>query len=252
MSFQKLVPVLRAAQSAANGLVTVLAVGALTYTLACALGLAQWPSIPLGYQEGTASDAGMWLQIGVTGLLCTVGLMLPANARMARLEQSHRSFVMGVEDVAHAYRLAHAADRAGVFALSGEFEAIRARLTHLREHPDLSHLEPELLQLAAQMSFTTRDLATTYSDEKVARARMFLRQRQEEAQAMADRLTLARTTVDELRRWLNDIEAEERQIERQIKRLEADLREVLPQLGYAMEADDPRESTVVQLPMPAK
>ena len=58
--------------------------------------------------------------------------------------------------------------------------------------------------------------------------------------------------MDELRRWLNDIEAEERQIERQIKRLEADLREVLPQLGYAMEADDPRESTVVQLPMPAK
>ena len=44
--------------------------------------------------------------------------------------------------VARAYRHAHAADRAGVFALSSEFDAMRARLEHLRKHPDLSHLEP--------------------------------------------------------------------------------------------------------------
>jgi septal ring factor EnvC (AmiA/AmiB activator) len=116
----------------------------------------------------------------------------------------------------------------------------------------LAHLEPELLQLAAEMSFQTRDLARTYSDARVARARDFLRQRQEEVQSLTDRLTLARQTTDELRRWLTDIEAEERQAEQQIKRLEADLREILPQLGYALEADDPRDATVVQLPKPVK
>jgi chromosome segregation ATPase len=194
----------------------------------------------------------MWAQLGLTAFMALLCLFLPANSRMARLERSHRTFAMGLEDVAHAYRLAHAADRAGVFALSGEFEAVRARLKHLREHPDLAHLEPELLQLAAEMSFQTRDLARTYSDARVARARDFLRQRQEEVQSLTDRLTLARQTTDELRRWLTDIEAEERQAEQQIKRLEADLREILPQLGYALEADDPRDATVVQLPKPAK
>ena len=53
-------------------------------------------------------------------------------------------------------------------------------------------------------------------------------------------------------RSLTDIEAEERQAETQIKRLEADLREILPQIGYAMEAEESRDATVVQLPKPGK
>jgi chromosome segregation ATPase len=233
-------------------LTVVLTAALIALSLACALGQFPWPQLPLSYMGVDVPDAGMWVQIGLTFLLSTICLLLPANGRMARLERSHRSFVVGLEDVAHAYRLAHAADRAGVFALSGEFEAVRARLEHLRNHPDLAHLEPEILQLAAQMSFVTRDIAHTYSDEKVNRAKGFLRQRQEEVDAARDRLSLARRTVDELRRWLIDVEAEEREVERQIKRLEGDLREVLPQLGYAMEAEEPREATVVQLPKPGK
>lgn len=250
--YQNFVPVLRGLQSAAVTLTLILTAALIALTLACALGQFPWPQLPLSYMGVDVPDAGMWVQIGLTFLLSTVCLLLPANGRMARLERSHRSFAVGLEDVAHAYRLAHAADRAGVFALSGEFEAVRARLEHLRNHPDLAHLEPEILQLAAQMSFVTRDIAQTYSDEKVNRAKGFLRQRQEEVDAARDRLALARRTVDELRRWLIDVETEEREVERQIKRLEGDLREVLPQLGYAMESEEPREATVVQLPKPGK
>lgn len=251
-SLPRLRPVLQLAQSLAHGVLILFTLAALAATLLAALGQLPWLHLPLRYGETDLPQSGRWAQIALTALLCLICLFLPANARMARLERSHRSFAMGLEDVAHAYRLAHAADRAGVFALSGEFDSMRARLAHLRDHPDLGHLEPELLQLAAQMSFQTRDLARTYSDDRVARARAFLQQRQEEVTALTDRLTLARQTVDELRRWLTDIEVEERQAETQIKRLEADLREILPQIGYAMEAEENRDATVVQLPKPGK
>lgn len=243
---------LRALQSAAHGLLVILALALAALSAIAGFGHLPWPALSLSFGATALPDAGMWAQLGLTALLLLLCLFLPANARMARLERSHRNFAMGLEDVAQAYRIAHAADRAGVFALSGEFESVRARLAHLREHPDLAHLEPELLQLAAEMSYTTRELARTYSDTRVTRARNFLQQRQEEVHALADRIRLARQTTDELRRWLTDIEAEERQAEVQIKRLEADLREILPQLGYALEADDPRDATVVQLPKPAK
>ena len=245
-------PFLRIAQSAASALVVLATACLFVFILSCTLGFVPWPELALQHAGAPLPQAGQWALIGMASLLGTICLLLPSNSRMARLERSHRSFAIGLEDVAHAYRLAHASDRAGVFALSGEFDSVRARLEHLRNHPDLSHLEPEILQLAAQMSFVTRELAQTYSDERVNRAKTFLKQRQEEVQATTDRLAIARHTVDELRRWLTDIEAEERQAEQQIKRLEADLRDILPQLGYAMEVEDPRDSTVVQLPKPSK
>jgi hypothetical protein len=243
---------LRGLQATATWLAILLTTAMTIYSAACAFGIFPWPFLPVLFGDGMTLDIGIWLQLGVTFLMILISLLLPTNGRMLRLERSHRSFAMGVEDVAHAYRLAHAADRAGVFALSGEFEAVRARLEHLRNHPDLTQLEPELLQLAAQMSFITRDIAQTYSDQKVTRARSFLAQRQEEVQASAERIAIARRTVEGLRRWLTDIEADERQVEQQIKRLEGDLREILPQLGYSMELEDPREATVVQLPKPTK
>lgn len=129
---------------------------------------------------------------------------------------------------------------------------MRARMEHLRQHPDLQHLEPELLQLAAQMSHETRELARTYSEDKVERARSFLKQRQEEVQALTDRLGLARRTCEELRRWLQDIEAEERMAQTQLRRLEADLRDILPALGYAFDLEDHRDANVVALPKPGK
>jgi len=234
-----------------QGLVILIAVGLIAACLLAACGALPWPQIDVRFGAVLVPQAGLWAQLSVTGLFIALCCTLPANARMARLERSHRNFAMGMEDVAQAYRVAHAADRAGVFALSGEFETMRARLEHLRQHPDLAHLEPELLQLAAQMSLATRDLARAYSDDKVARARVFLQQRQHEAHSLTDRLAIARRTCDELRRWLTDIEAEERRSHVQIRRLEADLKEILPTLGYAFDQPEPSEANVVTLPKQA-
>lgn len=129
---------------------------------------------------------------------------------------------------------------------------MRARMEHLHQHPDFQHLEPELLQLAAQMSLETRDLAQVYSDIKIARAKSFLQQRQEEVQRLTDRLAIARRTCDELRRGMGDVQAEEIQAQKQMKRLEADLKEILPTLGYDFDLDDHRDVNVVALPKPGK
>ena len=247
---------LRSAQQGAQGVVQTLillaAFALVVATAAAAVGALPWPDLALSYGGQPAPNAGMWAQIILTVFVLALTFYLPANSRMARLERSHRSFVIGMDDVTHAYRAAHAADRAGVFALSGEFDAMRARLEHLRQHPDLAHLEPELLQLAAQMSLETRDLARAYSDDKVNRAKVFLKQRQEEANALTERLGLARRTCDDLRRWLHDIEAEERAAQTQIRRLEADLKEILPTLGYDFDQPDATDANVVSLPKPGK
>lgn len=230
-------------------LLSLLAVtaGLALYVLAAALGLTGWPDLTLAVGGQPVPMAGLWVTLALLLVLVLLCIFLPANARMARLERSHRAFAISMDDVARAYRTAHAADRRGVFALTGEFEAVRARMDHLRKHPDLAHLEPELLQVAAQMSFESRELARVYSEEKVERARAFLRQRQEEAQAYGDRIALARAACDELRRWLTDIEAEERQHQVQVKRLEDDLRVILPLLGYDLE-EIRGDGNVVTLP----
>lgn len=237
-------------RSLAQGLIVGLAVGLVGASAAGFAGLLPWPYLPLSWGGVPVPWAGMGVQLGLTGLFVVLAAYLPANARMARLERSHRSFNVGMNDVVRAYQQAHAADRAGVFALSGEFDAMRERLEKLRKHPDLAHLEPELMQLAAQMSFQSRDLARVYSDEKVERARGFLKQRQEEVQAMQERLAVARKTCDELRRWLTDVEAEERQVQTQMRRLEGDLRELLPALGYDFE--EVAAANVVSLAKPQK
>ena len=236
-------------RSLAQGAIIGIAVGLVGATAAAFAGWLPWPYVPLSWGGVPVPWAGMGLQIGLTVLFVVLGAFLPANARMARLERSHRSFALGMDDVVRAYRQAHAADRAGVFALSGEFDAMRERLVQLRKHPELAHLEPELLQLAAQMSFQSRDLARVYSDEKVERARGFLKQRQEEVQVMQERLAVARKTCDELRRWLTDVEAEERQVQTQMRRLEGDLRELLPALGYDFEE---AAANVVSIAKPQK
>lgn len=242
-----------AGQRAAQGIVLFLALVLVAATAMALLGWTSWPDLALSYEGVAVPQAGMWAQVGVTVLAVMLCFFLPSNARMARLEASHRSFAMGVEDVARAYRMAHAADRSSVFTLSSEFDSVRARMEHLRQHPDFAHLEPELLQMAAQMSHETRELARAYSDVKVARAKTFLQQRQEEVQALVDRLAIARSTCDELRRWLTDIESDERQAQVQLRRLEADLKEILPGLGYAVDFEDRPDGNVVSLPkLPAR
>ena len=106
-------------QSVAQTLIILLGAGLLAAPLAAAFGLLPWPQLALFFDGQAVPQAGMWLQIGLTAIVGLMGLYLPANTLMARLERSHRSFAMGMEDVSHAYRQAHAADRAGVFAQVG-------------------------------------------------------------------------------------------------------------------------------------
>lgn len=217
---------------------------------ASVFGLIPWLVIDARLGETALPHAGAWVQ----GATATLGLILvlymPAHTRVLALERSHRSFQMNSKDVAAAYRAVHEADRSSTFTLSGEFDAMRERMEWLRKHPDLDALEPELLQLAAQMSLQSRDLARIYSTEKVARAREFLRARQHEVETTQERLRIARTTCEDLRNWLTDIETEERKISADFKLLERDLKAVLPALGYELE--DPAPANVVSLPKSQK
>jgi len=215
-------------------------------TLAAAFGALPWPELSLRWGAQYIPGAGMYGQIGLTALLVMLCFFLPANTRMSRLERSHRSFQISMEDVRRAYEVVHNADRRSVFALSSEFDDMRKRLEYLRQHPDLSHLEPELLDIAAQMSHHSRDIARIYSVERVDRAKIFLKQRQEEVTQTQERLKLARITCDEIRRWNADIEAGERANTKSLRALESDLRDILPTLGY--DVDDMRDANVVSLP----
>lgn len=196
-----------------------------------------WLGLELSLGETAIEGAGRYVQVGLTAFAVGLCVFLPANARIMKLERSHRKFSVDMDDIARAYQISHDADRKGVFALSKEFDSVRERLQHLRDHPDLDNLEPEILDIAAQMSFQSRDLAKIYSQEKVDRAYQFLTHRQEEADKMEDRLDAARRTCTELRRWLEDVEAEERIAAKQIERLESDLLELLPSIGYELDGD---------------
>jgi len=225
---------MRGFQSAAIVTAAAIAIATLGYTLACALGGASWLSLPMTFGETTLAEFGMYLQIGVTVLLVAVAFMIPTNMRMNALERSHRSFQIGMNDIARAYHLCHTADRAGIFTFSSEFDAVRERLAYLRDHPDLARLEPEVLEVAAQMSQQSRHLADVYSDEKVARAKAFLTQRQEEAEAQQDRIVSALHAVQEIRTWAQQVDLEESVVASQLEQLDEKLQASLPGLGYSL------------------
>ncbi|MDQ2092612.1 DNA repair protein [Rhodalgimonas zhirmunskyi] len=202
--------------------------------LACGLAFAgvwPWPDLQVNFGGQPVENAGMWAQIGVTGLALILAFYLPTNRRIQRLEDSHRSFRMGVEDVARAYHHAHAADRSSTFQLSSEFDSMRERLEYLRDHPDLSGMEPEILETAAAMSYISRDLAQTYSRENVERARGFLQQRQQEVERFNQRLDEAKALHSELKHWLTQVELEESVAAAQLERLRDELFVVLPEIG---------------------
>jgi len=85
-------------------------------------------------------------------LLVGLCFFLPSHQHITKLETSHRSFQIGMEDVAKAYAIAHAEDRSSTFKLSTEFNAVRERLGFLRDHPDLGQLESTMLEVASEMN----------------------------------------------------------------------------------------------------
>ncbi len=216
-----------------------------TSSIMAAFGYWTWIEMPFSYAGEPVENAGMYLQISATVLAAGICFFLPANARIMQLENSHRSFSVSMNDIARAYGAVHAADRGQTFQLSSEFDAVRERLAYLRDHPDLSTLEPALLEAAAQMSHISRELAEVYSDEKIERARNFLKQRQEELSLFNSRLDQAKAISTEMKRWLHEVELEESVAAAQLARLSEEMAEILPQLGREaiLENDPTSEET---------
>lgn len=196
-----------------------------------ALGMVPWLSLPLTLQDGTGFEAGPGIQIGLAALMLSLCLFLPASSRVMRLEASHRRFQVTMEDVTRAYYTAHAADRKGVFRFETEFDAVRERLTFLRNHPELSALEPDVLELAAQMSHVARDMAAVYSDDKVATAREALNHRGDIAAKIEADVARATRITAELTAQMDRVEDQEAQTGWRIDSLRAELDELLPRLG---------------------
>jgi hypothetical protein len=229
-------------------LVAVAALALVIYTVVCAFGQAPWFTMPLVFGETAFPDAGMYIQIALTVLVGSMAFYLPTNARIMALENSHRKFQISMHDVARAYHDVHTADRSGLFTLSSEFDAVRERLAYLRDHPDMEQLEPEVLEVAAQMSQQARHLADVYSDEKVARAKAFLTQRQEEAEMQQERIVEALHTCTEIRKWAQQVELEESIVASQLAQLDEKLQQALPALGYSLEHE--QEDFIEDLVMP--
>ncbi len=229
----------------------IAALAMLGATLMAAFGLWSWISLDVQYQGAPVENAGMYAQIGLTVLAIGICFFLPSNSRVMQLENSHRSFSIGMNDVSRAYAAVHAQDRAQTFQLSSEFDAVRERLAYLRDHPDLSTLEPALLEVAAQMSHISRELATVYSDDKIKRARDFLKQRQQEIELFNSRLDQAKGISNDLKHWVHEIELEESVAAAQLDRLREEMREIMPELGLeTVVRTNPSalDNTVVEMP----
>ena len=115
--------------------------------------------------------------------------------------------------------------------MKSEFDSVRERLEHLRRHPDLGKLEPEILEMAAQMSHVSREIGEIYSTERVERVRQFLQQRQEEADQMTQRVRGASAACHELKGWLERVEIEEDRARSEL----AHFKEELEPLLYALD-----------------
>ena len=211
---------------------------AIGFTLLALFGYFPWIDLPLSLGGTPLPHAGAVVQIVLTLFLLALMAFLPASQRVMRLETSHRDFKLGVEDIARAYRACHEADRAGLFTLESEFDAVRERFAFLRGHPDFAAMEAEILEIAAGMSAEARDLAEVFSDETMAQARDFIVQRQAEADRTQRTLAAARATCREIRHWLDQVEGDERRVRTELRALESELLDLLPRLGFDTEIED--------------
>ena len=228
-------------------LIAAIGLAAVAYTLSAAFGAVPWLTFTATFGDYSVPNAGMVTQIVLTVILASLFFFMPSAGRIMSLERSHRNFKLSMEDVARAYHLCHTADRSGIFTMSSEFDAVRERLSYLRDHPDLDSLEPAVLELAAQMSHQSRELSDIYSDEKVARAKTFLKQRQEEAERQQTLIVEAHHSLRDIRKWSQQVELEESVVASQLSQLEEQLEATLPSLGYTLG----KESAEI-VPLPQK
>jgi hypothetical protein len=224
----------RVLHSVSMVLILVIGLAAIGLTAASAFGVTPWLTFSATFGEFTYPQAGMITQIIATIILASLFFFMPSAGRILSLERSHRNFRLSMEDVARAYHVCHTADRSGIFTMSSEFDAVRERLAYLRDHPDLDSLEPQVLEIAAQMSHQSRELADIYNVEKVARAKMFLHQRQQEAERQQQLIIEAHHALRDIRQWSQQVELEESVVASQLSQLQEQLDATLPALGYTL------------------
>ncbi|MDW3222239.1 MAG: DNA repair protein [Paracoccaceae bacterium] len=217
-------------QSFSLALVAGAAMIAVLFSGLAAFGVLPWVEVPLAINGVMVENGGVYAQVTITVLLLCMCFFLPTNQRVLRLESAHHSFSIRMEDVARAYAIAHAEDRKGLFHAPSEFDAVKERIVHLRDHPDLGSLEPDILEVAAQMSRISQDLAESFSDDRVDRAHGFLVQRQQEVEKFQERLDHAKALHADIRQWSNRLELDEAVAKSQLDRLIEDLEEILPEI----------------------
>lgn len=223
MSKQTLSQAMLVSQTLATGLIAVAAFVSTLATIFAFAGLIPWPVVNASFGGAEIVWMGQALQIGLTALLVLIACILPSARRVMRLETTHRRFEVDMDDVTRAYRAAHMADRAEMFEMRREFDAVRERYRFLSEHPELGDMDAELLTIAAQMSEQSRDLAAEYSDEKVARAKDSLRQRLKDSEVLKNRIQGAFAAVREIRRMMEEVDVEESTVASQLQRLREEL-----------------------------
>ncbi len=132
--------------------------------------------------------------------------------------------------------------------MSSEPDAVRERLSYLRDHPDLCQLEPAVMGVTARMSQRSWQLPDIYSDEKIARAKVFLQQRQEEAESQQDLIVKALHTTQGLRKWAHPVDLEASIVALQLDQLDERFQAILPRLGYQFNGSDDTVVTLTQKP----
>lgn len=194
-------------------------------------GVLPWLQLDVAYYGQPVDWAGQAFQIGVTALFLLLAIYVPTNRHVMMLEASHRDFALSMDDITRAYKAVHLADRRDTFRLEREFDAIRERFEYLRTHPDLPEIDGELLTIAAQMSEQSRELARTFSEEKVTRARASLIERRKDAEELETRIQTANAVSREIRRNLEDVEFAESSAASQMRRLREELLELEARIG---------------------
>lgn len=231
--------------------IALAAIALVASSVLAAFGVLPWVDLSLSVQGAPVDHAGIYAQLALTALAVSLCFYLPSHRRVLQLEHAHHRFALRMEDVARAYALAHAEDRKGLFHAASEFDAVKERMMHLRNHPDLETLEPDILEIAAQMSRVSCDLAQTYADEKVDRARDFLVQRQREVSVFQERLDHAKALHLDIRQWASQLDLDETVAQSQLDHLIAELEEILPEIQVSPTSrtqNDQGYAGVVRLP----
>lgn len=183
-----------------------------------------------GQSVNFATGLGVILSlIGISIIGLTVG-----NARAIKLENSHRNFHIGMDDVEMAFLQAFAADKAGMFRLPNLFDAVRERMLHLRNLPDLQGFEPDILALAAQMSQVSAKVAQAFSEEKVAHAQAFIAQRLDEVVRLERQITTLRELKASIKKQALTITTDKAALDKEAEATWNEIVQILASLGYSV------------------